>query len=641
MKIIFATCATVFFLTAMQYQTGVNLAITMTTSDKQHELAILPTQQQRPEQQPSVPSIDTTTATKSKDDDARGLRGQTETEGDAGSSFADMNDGNVDDDSFEEDARAAQGEGYEEENGEEEDVEEEEGEEEEGVEEDEEEEEGVEEEEGSGGAFSFPEPEITNDDKTVNDADYENYVNAASDIDDPESIIATSPSESVEAVIAEPPNISPNSGNRQNDTLSSCLMVMDDNHRLTEWIAYHYTVMNLRHLVILSDSRSRLSPHDMLQKWKPYITIEEWTEADYMDKSFAKRAKEFLSHNQTDFRVQQSYHMERQSKFIRKCALHMQDLKKTWVSFHDIDEYYVINSKLIKNAEERMDQPGAVLDLLNSVQTPIEHLDALIAPTMFENYAGPCVTTYRVPYGAVQSTDEEKRLHVPSYVDPEQFETLRWRHQKKPGQKSTQIGKSLLDVSRVPDLVNMAWPDRAQTPFSPHRLVPICPGVFYTKDAFLRINHYVGSWAYYTYRVNDGRKGAKKTREAWETKADLTGGDFGDEARPWVQSFVRIFGETESVRLLANAGLPANYTAPGDDSDWIQRVKTFKKKKKKKKNTESSGNDDNPDDSSGNNIDSSNNNTDSSTNKKKKKKKKKKKTTIPVKSAVPIVARQW
>jgi hypothetical protein len=524
MKKLILACSMICILTAVQYQTGVNLAITMTMNDRQYDLAGMLPELQPPRQNGR-------------------LRGNTETDDSVGDS--------IELDSLDED----------------------------------------EEQDWDDRALPVDDPDegsVSNDD----------YVNAIDAFDHQNSTTANSSSSSTSSLRSRQA-ASPSSlhRNKNNDTLSSCLMVMDDNHRLTEWIAYHYTVMNLRHLVILSDPRSRFSPTDMLAKWKPYVTIEEWTEADYMDASFAKRAKVFLADvNQTDRRVQQSYHMERQSKFIQKCAWHMQDLHKTWVSFHDIDEYYVLNSKLVAEADEKMGEPGSVLNLINSVQEHLEPLDALtVGLPMNEQYSGPCVTTYRVPYGAIESTDEEIRNNVPDFVDPAQFETLRWRHQRRPDGKRSQIGKSLLDVSRVPDLKNMKWADREKTPFSPHRLLPICPPVHYSAQAFVRINHYVGSWEYYTYRVNDGRKGASKNRKAWEIKANLTGGNFGDEARPWVNGFVRLFGETESVRLLANAGLPKNYTAPTDDSEWMGRpkiektVRTIKpkkdKRKKKKKKT--------------------------------------------------------
>jgi len=358
--------------------------------------------------------------------------------------------------------------------------------------------------------------------------------------------------------------------NRASDSFSSCLMVMDDNHRLAEWLAYHYTTLNLRHLVILSDPRSRFSPTETLKKWRRYMTIEEWTEDNYMDDDFRHRSRQYFKKNQTDRRVRQAYHMERQSKFIRQCSLHLQTLNKTWVSFHDIDEYYVINSELVPNATARMAQPGSVVSLLNQVQDLLIPLQSISNPdpTTDDHYSGPCVTTYRVPYGAVPSTDEQVQDSVPDFIPARKMETLRWRHQKPPKNINIQIGKSIIDVSRVPDLKEMAWPDRSRTPFSPHRLLPICPAVHHYSRAYIRINHYVGSWEYYSYRVNDGRKGANKNRQAWEAKSNLTGGTVGDEARPWIQGFVQIMGADTAELFLQDVGLPDNYTAPVD-SDWM------------------------------------------------------------------------
>jgi hypothetical protein len=69
-------------------------------------------------------------------------------------------------------------------------------------------------------------------------------------------------------------------------------MVMDDNHCLPAWLAYNYYAMNLRHLVILSDPASRESPTLVLDPWREYITIKEWTEEDYFDKGLRERTKE-------------------------------------------------------------------------------------------------------------------------------------------------------------------------------------------------------------------------------------------------------------------------------------------------------------------------------------------------------------
>ena len=65
----------------------------------------------------------------------------------------------------------------------------------------------------------------------------------------------------------------------QNETLSSCLMFMDDNHRLIEWIAYHFFALPLGHLVIAVDPKSETQP-DIDGFWKDVITIEVWQDDD-------------------------------------------------------------------------------------------------------------------------------------------------------------------------------------------------------------------------------------------------------------------------------------------------------------------------------------------------------------------------
>ena len=38
-----------------------------------------------------------------------------------------------------------------------------------------------------------------------------------------------------------------------NEGFSSCLLIMDDNHYLIEWLAYHYHVLPLRRLIVATD----------------------------------------------------------------------------------------------------------------------------------------------------------------------------------------------------------------------------------------------------------------------------------------------------------------------------------------------------------------------------------------------------
>lgn len=47
--------------------------------------------------------------------------------------------------------------------------------------------------------------------------------------------------------------------NPNQDAFAACLMIMDDNRRLIEWIPYHYYVLPLRHLVVFVDGPSTVS----------------------------------------------------------------------------------------------------------------------------------------------------------------------------------------------------------------------------------------------------------------------------------------------------------------------------------------------------------------------------------------------
>ena len=43
---------------------------------------------------------------------------------------------------------------------------------------------------------------------------------------------------------------------KADEAFSACMLVMDDNHRLTEWLAYHYHVLPLRYLVVAVDPKA-------------------------------------------------------------------------------------------------------------------------------------------------------------------------------------------------------------------------------------------------------------------------------------------------------------------------------------------------------------------------------------------------
>ena len=60
------------------------------------------------------------------------------------------------------------------------------------------------------------------------------------------------------------------------DGTAACLLIMDDNHFLIEWLAFHYYVLRLRYLIVAVDARSTTSPDAVLRRWKGRMSVEIW-----------------------------------------------------------------------------------------------------------------------------------------------------------------------------------------------------------------------------------------------------------------------------------------------------------------------------------------------------------------------------
>jgi hypothetical protein len=60
--------------------------------------------------------------------------------------------------------------------------------------------------------------------------------------------------------------------------VAAALLIKDDNHWLIEWLAYHYHVLPLRHLVVTIDPDSKTSPRKILDRWKGLMRIDIWEE---------------------------------------------------------------------------------------------------------------------------------------------------------------------------------------------------------------------------------------------------------------------------------------------------------------------------------------------------------------------------
>lgn len=342
-------------------------------------------------------------------------------------------------------------------------------------------------------------------------------------------------------------------------SFAACLLVMDDNHRLVEWLAYHYHVLPLRYLVVAVDPRSQTTPTHIFNRYRQQtssytMTIVEWTDADFWKRPRGGGAKDLapIAEDAASFQQKRDRHRGRQKFFYKQCLIHMKQQNRTWVSLHDSDEYMLYNHKgggevdvdnNTSGVQPNQRAAAASSSVLIPSQPPpttaqgggmIRYIEQERAAGL-AYYQSPCIGIPRLMFGAnPKSIDRDRVLaQVPDSVGQPststtdtdhkspplamQMDTLVYRqHARRNDFVKNALGKVIIDVSRV---------DVVRTPYfmSLHRPIKtICPPPWH-KDATagLRINHYLGSWDSYSFR-EDARKGGERSLEQWEYKATTT-----------------------------------------------------------------------------------------------------------------------
>jgi len=125
-----------------------------------------------------------------------------------------------------------------------------------------------------------------------------------------------------------------------NDSFSACILWMDDNHRLEEWLAYHYYLMKLRYVVINIDPWSKTSPQSIIDRWNDAenkynlnMTIVTMTDSEYVP-DFDQKVKKIqhLENIKAKSYIQKKtlYHRYRQSIFYKACSHHLIEHSKSW-----------------------------------------------------------------------------------------------------------------------------------------------------------------------------------------------------------------------------------------------------------------------------------------------------------------------
>jgi len=351
-----------------------------------------------------------------------------------------------------------------------------------------------------------------------------------------------------------------NSGGEDDDIASACLIVMDDNHFLIEWIAYHYHVLKLRHLIISSDPKSRTSPQKIIDRWKGLMTIELWNTHDYFDSNSEENDRRYREPWESD---SLSEHRDHQAAFNRQCLRHLKVLDRGWVIMVDTDEFVLINPDLYKNERFRnfntsISRPGSIFTFLNQY---------IMISTQDEQTA--CVNMHRRQITAKESPlSEQREKGMPKFINSSNFLTTRFLYPQDQEYKffipedlqdednychKGRIipGKVLIDLKRL-RTVDLTHPEFAGMPHMP--IETICTETFPDKlDVFLFVNHYLPSWEQWNFRLGDSR-GSQQRAGKYAINNMSPTKHKSTEVWPWLEGFVSDIGEGNAARLLAGAG---------------------------------------------------------------------------------------
>lgn len=347
------------------------------------------------------------------------------------------------------------------------------------------------------------------------------------------------------------------------ESMAVCLMIMDDNHYLIEWLAYHYHVLPLRRLVVHVDPKSTTNPMPILNRWKDRINI-----------SFLGM-KDIYPGGVVDNRTNMSPVMDeavRHNEFMRKCIKVMNEEKRSWVYFTDTDEYTLINPNAriphhpIYNYGRNnfimptQKEPGSILYVLKWIEANPSQTNLYLTNRS-------CINVMRHNYGAREPPSIEMpnstAAHLQSMnMNASHFQTLRWRYHGQVIVKDTGLaatpGKMMVDLSRIDDALIEKNHAMVHIPI-PHA----CDFYKYIhqtdNETLFILHHYSGTLEQIMFRSNDRRGANQDGRQAridrYNNDKRIHDGVLVEPLiQEWLSGFIETVGEAEAQRLLEHVG---------------------------------------------------------------------------------------
>ena len=261
-------------------------------------------------------------------------------------------------------------------------------------------------------------------------------------------------------------------------SFSSCLLIKDNNILLPEWLAYHYTVLPLRRLIVGVDPLSHTNPKLIFDSYGSIgMNISMWTnDSFWVDGYEAHEKKHFPITNETNHEGLRLRHKYRQKVFYKSCMQQLHDENRSWTILIDTDEYLAFNyydeqegpptwckqndtcakeyAKSIKDGTH----PRTQLDR-SPTATVAEHIGKHGVDKHYDGVEKPCVIFGRYLFVSKESSSRrEIERGLGAGFNAASFHTFRYRYRSP--LSSYQLGKSIVDVSRYDgrDLNNIHRP---------------------------------------------------------------------------------------------------------------------------------------------------------------------------------------
>jgi hypothetical protein len=355
-------------------------------------------------------------------------------------------------------------------------------------------------------------------------------------------------------------------GKGDEDSFGACLLIMDDNHYLIEWLAYHFVFLPLKWLIVAVDPKSTTDPNPILDRYRTsgLMNITVWNDTNFFP---GWRQKGFIASNKT---IQM--YLRRQEFFNVACLREMKRMRMAtalsagsiqnkfgdnpspiWVAIVDTDEYITVNHQASEEHRVRDLQP-TLHRLLNSPKN--RYLN--------RKTDTPCIPLYRLQMATTESKGgpSEVQQWVPTTSttttwpawNGTDFLTLRYRYTRNPNELHAYIKvKNVLDVARVSDY-DLRENGGNGNPHRPIR-TNLCPRESlrqsHQESPYL-VHHYPGTYEQFTYRHGKEERTVRSKQRYSEHNYTYQWSN--NNARHWLERFIEIVGPALAHKLLEGLG---------------------------------------------------------------------------------------